>query len=63
MDGGHYVIAISQPPERRPLERRTLAPILNLVVNPNYTRPTDQLHLLLGLAQLSPILFLFSILT
>ena len=25
--GGHYVIASSRPPERRPLERRTLAPI------------------------------------
>ena len=24
---GHYVIASSQPPERRPLERRTLVPI------------------------------------
>ena len=23
---GHYVIASSRPPERRPLERRTLAP-------------------------------------
>ena len=25
---GHYVIASSRPPERRPLERRTLVPIL-----------------------------------
>ena len=25
---GHYVIASSLPPERRPLERRTLVPIL-----------------------------------
>ena len=25
---GHYVIASSRPPERRPLERRTLAPKL-----------------------------------
>ena len=24
---GHYVIASSRPPERRPLERRTLAPM------------------------------------
>ena len=24
---GHYVIASSRPPERRPLERRTLVPI------------------------------------
>ena len=24
----HYIIASSRPPERRPLERRTLAPIL-----------------------------------
>ena len=27
---GHYVIASSRPPERRPLERRTLAPIPSL---------------------------------
>ena len=27
-NSGHYVIASSRPPERRPLERRTLAPIL-----------------------------------
>ena len=26
-NSGHYVIASSRPPERRPLERRTLAPI------------------------------------
>ena len=25
-NSGHYVIASSQPPERRPLERSTLAP-------------------------------------
>ena len=25
---GHYVIAISLPPEQRPLERRTLVPII-----------------------------------
>ena len=25
---GHYVIASSRPPERRPLERRTLVPIV-----------------------------------
>ena len=25
---GHYVIASSRPPERRPLERRTLVPII-----------------------------------
>ena len=24
---GHYIIASSRPPERRPLERRTLVPI------------------------------------
>ena len=29
-NSGHYVIASSRPPERRPLERRTLAPILVL---------------------------------
>ena len=27
-NNGHYVIASSRPPERRPLERRTLAPII-----------------------------------
>ena len=29
-NSGHYVIASSRPPERRPLEGRTLAPILIL---------------------------------
>ena len=29
-NSGHYVIASSRPPERRPLERRTLAPIINI---------------------------------
>ena len=28
-NSGHYVIASSRPPERRPLERRTLAPKWN----------------------------------
>ena len=28
-NSGHYVIASSRPPERRPLERRTLAPKLS----------------------------------
>ena len=27
-NSGHYVVASSRPPERRPLERRTLAPKL-----------------------------------
>ena len=31
-NSGHYVIASSRPPERRPLERRTLAPI-HIVIN------------------------------
>ena len=26
-NSGHYVIASSRPPERRPLERRTIVPI------------------------------------
>ena len=30
-NSGHYVVASSRPPERRPLERRTLAPITWLV--------------------------------
>ena len=29
-NSGHYVVASSRPPERRPLERRTLAPIVKL---------------------------------
>ena len=29
-NSGHYVIASSRPPKRRPLERRTLAQIGNL---------------------------------
>ena len=29
-NSGHYVIASSRPPERRPLERRTLAPKTDL---------------------------------
>ena len=28
-NSGHYVVASSRPPERRPLERRTLAPNVN----------------------------------
>ena len=28
-NSGYYVIASSRPPERQPLEHRTLAPILN----------------------------------
>ena len=31
-NSGHYVIASSRPPERRPLERRTLAPISKTVL-------------------------------
>ena len=30
-NSGHYVIASSRSPERRPLERRTLAPISNSI--------------------------------
>ena len=35
-NSGHYVIASSRPPERRPLELRTLAPIHRdkLVITP-----------------------------
>ena len=29
-NSGHYVIASSRPPERRPLERRTLVPKVDL---------------------------------
>ena len=32
-NSGHYVIASSRPPERRPLERRTLAPISPLITS------------------------------
>ena len=31
-NSGHYVIASSQPPKRRPLERRTLAPISRITI-------------------------------
>ena len=37
---GHYVIASSRPPERRPLERRTLAPIVRNV----YIRKNSYYH-------------------
>ena len=30
-NSGHYVIASSRPPERRPLERRTLAPKISIL--------------------------------
>ena len=33
---GHYVIASNLPPERRPLERRTLVPIINDKYKPNF---------------------------
>ena len=36
-NSGHYVIASSRPPERRPLECRTLAPIITRpVLNLNF---------------------------
>ena len=31
-NNGHYVIASSRPPERRPLECRTLAPIWLMII-------------------------------
>ena len=30
-NSGHYVVASSRPPERQPLERRTLVPIISLM--------------------------------
>ena len=41
-NSGHYVIASSRPPKRRPLERRTLAPIQSLTNQLNDTL-TDRL--------------------
>ena len=38
-NSGHYVIASSRPPERRPLERRTLAPIFIVATNVVASRP------------------------
>ena len=43
-NSGHYVIASSRAPERRPLERRTLAPIcvknnLKIVTNQRFDNP------------------------
>ena len=35
-NSGHYVIASSPPPERRPLERRTLAPIATYIATDCY---------------------------
>ena len=35
-NSGHYVIASSRPPERRPLERRTLAPIKLFGLHSNF---------------------------
>ena len=51
-NSGHHVIASSRPPERQPLERRTLAPINEIVLliyvsaskdvqSPNYFRLTQ----------------------
>ena len=37
-NSGHYVIASSRPPERRPLERRTLAPIGGAYKDNNYSQ-------------------------
>ena len=36
-NSGHYVVASSKPPERRPLERRTLAP-KNKITIKKYTK-------------------------
>ena len=38
---GHYVIASSWPPERRPLERRTLVPIICSYVHQFISYSTD----------------------
>ena len=38
-NSGHYVVASSRPPERRPLERCTLAPIVKIVVH--YSRASQ----------------------
>ena len=40
-NSGHYVIASSRPPERRPLERRTLAPT---VATYRHSHHLDQLN-------------------
>ena len=45
-NSGHYVIASSRPPERRPLERSTLAPIVEMLVG------TLHIHLAKSLALL-----------
>ena len=45
-NSGHYVIASSRPPERRPLERRTLAPKSYLARHQiNSQRCCDKLYL------------------
>ena len=37
-NSGHFVVASSRPPERRPLERRTLAPIKKKTTLQNLTK-------------------------
>ena len=34
-NSGHYIISSSRPPERRPLERHTLAPIYPFSLHPS----------------------------
>ena len=41
---GHYVIASSLPPERRPLERRTLVPIDHFLITSHNTMQTTSSH-------------------
>ena len=42
-NSGHYVIASSRQPERRPLERRTLAPIIEMLLDDILTEVTGTL--------------------
>ena len=47
-NSGHYVIASSRPPERRPLERHTLVPILYVHGGINFYLEDTCLHLIEG---------------
>ena len=42
-NSGHYVIASSRPPERRPLERRTLAPKIFIGVVQKFSKQKTKL--------------------
>ena len=40
-NSGHYVITSSQPPKRRPLERRMLVPIIDIFLRRKYSQEKE----------------------